>query len=418
MQCRNCGATLEPEARFCQDCGAPVDGQPARQSSRHVLGGYKPAQVKTGKRVSGKNIAIGVICISLIVAVGLGAATLLGLNGPASQGAASSASSAADQSASSSAAEEQASSSASASSDASAKSSASAAAKKKKQEKGFNQFEAEEKARKNAEAAGMQVFTGTVRMTTYGQRASEVNPKLSSGISIIADNELALFVFGVQENISALTSGGYGGIETRLNQDSLSLGNPEQWREFDGQLITVAAYPEDMVFPSDIAGYLYSAAGNAEIIAPLDEQGNADLEFYRQGLPEPLPELPTSIPSSPEKKSSSSSEKSSPSEEKSSEAAAATDGSYILPESSTRTYSRSELTKLSDYELFIARNEIYARHGRKFQSADLQEYFNSKSWYKGTTEAGAFDESVLNDTEVANASLIREIETAHNSKYL
>lgn len=418
MQCRNCGATLEPEARFCQECGTPIDGQPARPDRQPVRGAYKPAQVKTGRRVSGKNIAIGIICISLIIGVGLGAATLLGLNGPSSQSATSSPSPAAEQSASSSAAEEQSNSSASASSDSAEASAASSSAKKKKAEKGFNQFEAEEKARKKAQKAGMQVFTGTVHMTTYGKRASEVNSKLSSGISIIADNELALFTFGVQENISALSSGGYGGLETRSNQDSLSLGNPEKWREFDDQLITVVAYPEDLMFPNDIAGYLYSASGNVELIAPLDEQGYADLEFYRQGLPEPLPELPTSIPSSSDKKSSSSSEKSTSSEEKSSSAAAASDGSYVLPESSTRTYSRSELTRLSDYELFIARNEIYARHGRKFQSDDLQAYFNDKSWYKGTVDAGSFDESVLNDTEIANASLIHEIEVAHNSKYL
>ncbi|MBR0406074.1 MAG: YARHG domain-containing protein [Eggerthellaceae bacterium] len=418
MQCRNCGATLEPEARFCQDCGTPVDGQPARQDAQPARGGYKPAQVKTGKRVSSRNIAIGIICISLIIGVGICAAALLGLNGPASQSAASSSSQAAEESASSSSAESEASSSASASSEASEKSASSSAAEKKKEEKVFDAVKAEEKARKDAQAAGMQVFTGTVHMTTFGQRANEVNPKLSSGIAIIADYELALFTFGVQENVSGLSSGGYGEIETRLNQDSLSLGNPWQWREFDDQLITIAAYPEDIMFPNNIAGYLYSAAGNAEIIAPLDEQGYANLEFYRQGLPEPLPDLPTSIPSSPDKKSSSSSEKSSSSEEKSSEAATPSDGSYILPESSTRTYSRSELEKLSDYELFIARNEIYARHGRKFQSEELQSYFEGKSWYKGTTEGSAFDEGVLNDTETANATLIREVETAHNSKYL
>ncbi len=416
MQCRNCGATLEPGAQFCQKCGTPVGGQHARHANQPVRGGYKPAQVRTGRRVSGKNIAIGVICISLIVGVGFGAATLLGLNRPVSQSA-SSASSATEQSASSATAAETSSSSASASSEASEKSSASSSTKKKKEKKGFDQVKAEEKARKDARAAGMQVFTGTVRMTTFGQRADEVNPKLSSGISIIDDYDLALFVFGVQENVSALSSGGYGEVETRLNQDSLSLGDPEKWREFDGQLITVAAYPEDIMFPNDIAGYLYSATGNVELIAPLNEQGYADLEFHRQGLPDPLPELPTSIPSSSDKKSSSSSEKISSSEDESSEDDAS-DGSYVLPESSTRTYSRSELTRLSDYELFIARNEIYARHGRKFQSDDLQEYFDEKKWYKGTVDADDFSESVLNDTEIANATLIHEIEIAHNSKYL
>ena len=50
---------------------------------------------------------------------------------------------------------------------------------------------------------------------------------------------------------------------------------------------------------------------------------------------------------------------------------------YILPESNTRLYSTAELSILTASELRIARNEIYARHGRRFASADLQAYFDS-----------------------------------------
>ena len=417
MQCRNCGVELEPEALYCQDCGAPVGDQPARTDYSLGQTTYMPAQVKTGKRVSGRNIAIGVTCIALIVAAGLAAAMFLGLAGPASQSAQSASSQAAEESSSASAAaEELAGSDASSEPAASEESSESSSAAS--EEEGFSQVKAEEQARKDAWAAGMQVFSGTVHVTTFGQRAEEINSKLAKAVSSVSDQELVLFVFGVQENLTA-TAPDYSGLETRVNQDSLSLGNSWQWEEYDGQFITIAAYPEDMIFPGDVAGMLYSAAGNAEIISPLSEQGYADLTFPRQGIPEYLPSLPTSLPSDSDKKSSSSSEKSSSSSsEKSSDAAAATDGSYILPGSDTRAYSRSELQGLSDYELFVARNEIYARHGRKFQSEDLQKYFNSKSWYKGTVDAGSFSESVLNDTEIANASLIHEIEVSRNSKYL
>ena len=43
----------------------------------------------------------------------------------------------------------------------------------------------------------------------------------------------------------------------------------------------------------------------------------------------------------------------------------------------------------------IARNEIYARHGRKFNDSELQAYFNSKSWYKGTVNPEDFSTSVF-----------------------
>ncbi|WP_197277356.1 caspase family protein [Sphingomonas profundi] len=54
----------------------------------------------------------------------------------------------------------------------------------------------------------------------------------------------------------------------------------------------------------------------------------------------------------------------------------------LLPESSTRALSRAELAKLSPGELRIARNEIYARHGRIFTSPDLERYFSRFPWYR------------------------------------
>ena len=41
----------------------------------------------------------------------------------------------------------------------------------------------------------------------------------------------------------------------------------------------------------------------------------------------------------------------------------------------------SEVSGLSDWQLLIARNEIYARHGLGFKDESLREYFQSKSWY-------------------------------------
>ena len=53
------------------------------------------------------------------------------------------------------------------------------------------------------------------------------------------------------------------------------------------------------------------------------------------------------------------------------------------------------------------RNEIYARHGRRFQDPKLQRYFASFSWYRPND---SFRESQLNETERANATLISQYE--------
>lgn len=83
---------------------------------------------------------------------------------------------------------------------------------------------------------------------------------------------------------------------------------------------------------------------------------------------------------------------------------------YLLPDVDSRYLSREEISRLTKEELRLARNEIYARHGRLFNSADLQNYFNKKSWYQGRIPANQFSDSVFNDYERKNLDLIREIE--------
>lgn len=56
----------------------------------------------------------------------------------------------------------------------------------------------------------------------------------------------------------------------------------------------------------------------------------------------------------------------------------------------------------------MALNEIYAKHGKKFEDKEVMEYFESKTWYEGTIEDDAFDESVLNPYEKNNLKLLKE----------
>ena len=84
---------------------------------------------------------------------------------------------------------------------------------------------------------------------------------------------------------------------------------------------------------------------------------------------------------------------------------------YIFPESNTGYLTGGALLEADSSVLRLARNEIYARHGRKFDAADLQEYFNSKSWYHAETSPADFKEDVLNEIEKKNLELIKTAES-------
>lgn len=89
-----------------------------------------------------------------------------------------------------------------------------------------------------------------------------------------------------------------------------------------------------------------------------------------------------------------------------------TDDAYILPESASRYYTRSELTPLDSDTLQMAINEIYARHGRKFDTPSVRTYFESKSWYRGTVDPAVFDGnevSYFNQYEMGNRELMAQI---------
>lgn len=83
---------------------------------------------------------------------------------------------------------------------------------------------------------------------------------------------------------------------------------------------------------------------------------------------------------------------------------------YVMPDSAKRKLKKSDLKGLSKEELRIARNEIYARHGRMFDDKKLQKYFDSQSWYEGTVPASEFSEDVLSSVEKKNVAFIRQFE--------
>lgn len=87
---------------------------------------------------------------------------------------------------------------------------------------------------------------------------------------------------------------------------------------------------------------------------------------------------------------------------------------YILPDSNFRYLDRTDLEGLNSEELRLARNEIYARHGRIFEDETLQAYFSSKNWYSGTLTQEEFQDNVFNEYEKQNLIVIKEYENEVN----
>ena len=82
----------------------------------------------------------------------------------------------------------------------------------------------------------------------------------------------------------------------------------------------------------------------------------------------------------------------------------------ILPEADVRVYTAEELEGMTAQVACYARNEIYARHGRKFRSAELMEWFTEQSWYNGSIEPDDFSDNMLNAYESSNVDLLLKIE--------
>jgi hypothetical protein len=88
---------------------------------------------------------------------------------------------------------------------------------------------------------------------------------------------------------------------------------------------------------------------------------------------------------------------------------------YVIDDSDKREITKSELQGLGEWQLKVARNELYARYGRKFDHQDLQCYFDKKSWYKIDSN---FSEADLSELEKSNIATILEYEKEINSSYL
>lgn len=91
---------------------------------------------------------------------------------------------------------------------------------------------------------------------------------------------------------------------------------------------------------------------------------------------------------------------------------------YMIPYSNTQYLTEKDVAELSNDEIRIAINEIYARHGRKYETEDLNAYFSSKSWYEPKYSAEEFSEiedSVLNDYEKKNIEILAAVRDGNDA---
>ncbi len=85
------------------------------------------------------------------------------------------------------------------------------------------------------------------------------------------------------------------------------------------------------------------------------------------------------------------------------------DEQFIFPESHIKKLNELDFANLGYRQptletLAIARNEIFARKGYKFESKKYENYFQSKKWYKSQNDNSSIK---LNDVEKYNVSLIK-----------
>lgn len=69
--------------------------------------------------------------------------------------------------------------------------------------------------------------------------------------------------------------------------------------------------------------------------------------------------------------------------------------------------NQSDIAGLSVSDLRLLRNTVYAQYGREFDSADLRQYFSSRSWYKPRSD---YSDSKLTQVDRANVAALRSLE--------
>ena len=88
---------------------------------------------------------------------------------------------------------------------------------------------------------------------------------------------------------------------------------------------------------------------------------------------------------------------------------------FVFPNSDEEKLTEEEIEDMLDesddpaWDIRIAINELYARHGRIFDTPEIRKYLESQDWYEGTIEGEEFDKNqneYLSDVEIYNRDLL------------
>lgn len=88
---------------------------------------------------------------------------------------------------------------------------------------------------------------------------------------------------------------------------------------------------------------------------------------------------------------------------------------YVIADSNQRYLTESDAYQYGLEQLYLARNEIFARHGYDFASDFLRDYFARCSWYQVRP---GFKDPSLSGIESANVDVILKVEKAQGGPYI
>ena len=92
---------------------------------------------------------------------------------------------------------------------------------------------------------------------------------------------------------------------------------------------------------------------------------------------------------------------------------------YYEPNLSEKVLTEEEIDRLSMTECVIARNQLFAKYGRKFEDAFLDQVFSLKSWYEPRYTPAEFDQiwqDSFTDIEKENLLAIMDYEKFYKTK--
>ncbi len=169
-------------------------------------------------------------------------------------------------------------------------------------------------------------------------------------------------------------------------------------------------FMNDFQMSEDLRNELEQSQKRDELLAELEQENAGSVNTNGSAsvvLPSPVVTPEGTAPEDSESTNDSKKDKD-PTEDK------REDLEFVIYDSDVRYLVSADLNHLTAWQIRIARNEIYARHGRMFDALELREYFESKSWYVPSIPAVEFNNSCLSEVELENLNFIIYYEKAHN----